>query len=293
MIDHVVGALYFLNHFNHNHDAVRPEHILIDQEGKFVLADSAIFQLESIYLKALNEYVHDKKLTPSSLKYLSPELLSHLKLKHAEPLENKEKSDIFNIGLIALEMCLLDTDIHEKILDENNIRLNKTELNKLLIKAKLKYSEELVDLLRCILEYDPQKRITYSALIDMMHPLLTSNIERIQNVYGSPPQNLSMMVSGVRSGKEDESEMKSVELIRRLSEVENKYQRVMNSKVVLQQKQKLNVNLIKEDEANILRELKRVGGVSKPKKKEIKGSDLYELYLHEYESIKQSRPRFW
>ena len=24
MIDHVVGALYFLNHFNRNHDAVRP-----------------------------------------------------------------------------------------------------------------------------------------------------------------------------------------------------------------------------------------------------------------------------
>ena len=30
LLDHVIGALYFLNHFEHEHLAVRPEHILID-----------------------------------------------------------------------------------------------------------------------------------------------------------------------------------------------------------------------------------------------------------------------
>ena len=104
-------------------------------------------------------------------------------------------------------MCLLDTNIHEKILDSDNIRLNKTELNKLLIKIKYKYSDQLVDLLRCILEYDPQKRITFSALIDMMHPLLTSNIQRVQNIYGNN--------NDISSLKDEET----FELIKKISEI--------------------------------------------------------------------------
>lgn len=31
LLDHVIGALYFLNHFSHEHSAVKPDHILIDE----------------------------------------------------------------------------------------------------------------------------------------------------------------------------------------------------------------------------------------------------------------------
>jgi hypothetical protein len=43
MIDHLVGALYFLHHFNVPHGAVRIDSLLVDTEGKFILIDREIF----------------------------------------------------------------------------------------------------------------------------------------------------------------------------------------------------------------------------------------------------------
>lgn len=37
MVDHLVGALYFLDHYDIAHGAVRPETILLDREGKYLL----------------------------------------------------------------------------------------------------------------------------------------------------------------------------------------------------------------------------------------------------------------
>ena len=45
MIDHIIGGLYFLNHFSYNHGSVSPNNILVDEEGKYILADSNIFKL--------------------------------------------------------------------------------------------------------------------------------------------------------------------------------------------------------------------------------------------------------
>ena len=43
MIDHIVGALYFLNHLEHKHEAVSTNNIMIDEEGKFILIDALVF----------------------------------------------------------------------------------------------------------------------------------------------------------------------------------------------------------------------------------------------------------
>lgn len=63
MIDHIIGALYFLHHFGHGHRAVRPSNILIDNEGKYILVDSKIFQLEDNYSKAITYIEHKKEFT--------------------------------------------------------------------------------------------------------------------------------------------------------------------------------------------------------------------------------------
>lgn len=64
----------------------------------------------------------------------------------------------------------------------------------------------------------------------------------------------------------------------------------MNSKFVFEN-QEIDEKSIREDEKRILNQLKKMGGYGRHHKKEIKGSQLYEIYLHEYESIKQSRPK--
>lgn len=56
---------------------------------------------------------------------------------------------MFSVGLIALDMCLLEYKIlepepsttqnehlHRNILDKNNLKINKNELNKALIEAR-------------------------------------------------------------------------------------------------------------------------------------------------------------
>lgn len=53
--------------------------------------------------------------------------------------------------------------------------------------AQSRYSLELVDLLALMLQNDPQKRITFSTLIDMLSPLLVKNLAEIQKLYN--PQN--------------------------------------------------------------------------------------------------------
>lgn len=45
MIDHIVGALYFLHHFGYPHQAINPSNILIDADGKYILVDPKIFGL--------------------------------------------------------------------------------------------------------------------------------------------------------------------------------------------------------------------------------------------------------
>ena len=53
-----------------------------------------------------------------------------------------------------------------------------------------------------MVEYNPNQRISYSSLIDCLNPLLTSNIEKVQKIYGNTVENqntMSMVLSGVKS----------------------------------------------------------------------------------------------
>lgn len=94
-------------------------------------------------------------------------------------------------------MCLIDHNILEDdpsnrnedfpILDKNILKLNKNSINKALVMVQSRYSFELVDLLALMLEYDPQKRINFSHLIDLLSPLLVKNLGDIQQLYN--PQN--------------------------------------------------------------------------------------------------------
>jgi len=53
MIDHLIGALYFLQHYEIAHGAIRPEAILLDREGKYLLVERKLFHIKSNYQLAL------------------------------------------------------------------------------------------------------------------------------------------------------------------------------------------------------------------------------------------------
>lgn len=39
MIDHIIGAVFFLNHYEIEHSAIRSSNIIVDDEGKYILVD--------------------------------------------------------------------------------------------------------------------------------------------------------------------------------------------------------------------------------------------------------------
>jgi hypothetical protein len=68
MMDHIIGAVYFLNHFESDHMAVRPDNILIDSEGKYILIDRKVMLTKTNYEVAL----HQRPGTAACC-YLSPQ----------------------------------------------------------------------------------------------------------------------------------------------------------------------------------------------------------------------------
>ena len=56
MVDHIIGAIYFLNHFEIDHNGIRPDNVLVDDEGKYVLLDREIFAKKTNYQRSLDIY---------------------------------------------------------------------------------------------------------------------------------------------------------------------------------------------------------------------------------------------
>ncbi len=91
MIDHIIGAVYFLHHFDVAHSALRPQQVLVDEDGRFVLVDREAFARKSNYQMAL-EFIEAKNRGSSAdaeiLNYLAPEYLVNLKNNAEEPEVN-------------------------------------------------------------------------------------------------------------------------------------------------------------------------------------------------------------
>lgn len=59
------------------------------------------------------------------------------------------------------------------VFDKTKLQYNKGELEKAFKIAKTRYSEELMDLICCMLEFEPGQRINFSNLIEVLSPLLS------------------------------------------------------------------------------------------------------------------------
>ena len=105
MLDHIIGSLYSLNHYGVSHGAVRPNLIVIDEEGKFILVDRVLFANHT-NLQLMSEIIEKKD---NSKIFLAPEELATNNRRRTQKQENhSEKSDIFCLALVVLEMCTLE-----------------------------------------------------------------------------------------------------------------------------------------------------------------------------------------
>lgn len=108
MIDHLVGALFFLHHYDIPHGATRPDCVLVDAEGKYLLVDKELFKRTTNYTEALTSLRKNNK--QNQFQFIAPEWILDLNEGCQSTFCDNEKSDIFCISLIALQMCLLDSE---------------------------------------------------------------------------------------------------------------------------------------------------------------------------------------
>lgn len=133
--------------------------------------------------------------------------------------------------MLALEMCLLEDDLNNKIFYEENVQLIRSEITKLLLKVRGRYSNELVDLLKDMLEFNPKTRINYSKLIDKIQPLLTTNLSSIQKIFADhDPESVSEQS---RNQNAQPSNSESQNLMGKLMEFDRKYSQVMRSSIIM------------------------------------------------------------
>lgn len=150
LIDHVAGSVYYLRHFDMEHGGLRPQNILVDEEGKFLLVDRQLFQLDSNYQQGL-------KGQPGR-HYMSPQEFKSLKELKPHPSRKSELSEIFSIGLMALEMAVLGESI-ANLYDFDCWRASTFELNRLLAKMSARYSPGLTEVVQSMLRFEEKDRV--------------------------------------------------------------------------------------------------------------------------------------
>ncbi|KRX08501.1 Protein kinase-like domain [Pseudocohnilembus persalinus] len=151
-IEGMINALYYLqtsvNVWLNNLTAKR---IFITPDGIFKLTDPSLFSFQPYY-----EKIYKKRQKRVKGKFLSPSQVLGLKNDVQKPLHDVYKSDIFTVGMIALQMCTLQ-DL-ENVYDYKNGEIYHNTVQSLLIQVKNQYNKKIYDLLNSMLQFDENER---------------------------------------------------------------------------------------------------------------------------------------
>ncbi|CAD8079113.1 unnamed protein product [Paramecium sonneborni] len=142
--------------YGHNiiHGNLTPDYVLIEKiKGEVKLNNCT----------QLTGYNHYKRiLSGDSLWYLSPELLGALGKKDLRPEFNNEKSEVYQLGLMALEFwgsCNI-----QEIYDKQNYTINENVIQQSVDEFGVRNGYVLKNVIKQMLQVDPNQRPTMSEL---------------------------------------------------------------------------------------------------------------------------------
>ena len=148
----VISAVYFLHHMNPPiiHRDIKPENVVLDQNMRAKLTDFGW----SNYMQG------DMKRTTvcGTPVYLAPEIINNR--------GHDEKVDIWCIGVLLFELL---TGISP--FQGNDVQTIKYNINRLNIAWQRDMDRDAVDLIRRILKYNPEERISLEQML--LHPFIT------------------------------------------------------------------------------------------------------------------------
>jgi hypothetical protein len=147
-----VDALEFLQTHKISHRDIKPQNILLFENGLFKMADFG----EARTVKK-NQNQKEMTLRGTEL-YMSPILMDALNQRQQDVFHDTFKSDVFSLGLCFLYAATLNIDTLYKMRGSRDVKSITPRLKKIL---KPLYSEFFVDLILKMLEIDESKRMDF------------------------------------------------------------------------------------------------------------------------------------
>lgn len=168
----VIDTLKKLETFKIFHGNIRPETIMIDDDGIVKLTDSVFMLKENSYQSYLFGKI-DKF-------YICPSTLQQLRFLNTNPKINHEKNNVFCLGLSILEaMTFCDINL---IYDKSDFTIIKKRLEEQIKKAAQIYDKFFIDLIIQMLQLNEEKRINYENILNYIKNFLSAegiNIRRV------------------------------------------------------------------------------------------------------------------
>jgi len=174
----LASAIDYLHGKRITHRDIKPENVLIDSKGNIKLSDvgGAKFVGDEESLQIVSDVA-------GTSAYLAPELADKQMLKK----KSLNKTDLWSLGIVAAELCLL-----QRIPGTMREADIKRKLNGL----KGKYNQVILDLIMGLLKYKPETRKTAAEVKKTLEAhfgeiLKTENTEEIKFENPSPPAKSS------------------------------------------------------------------------------------------------------
>ena len=163
MIFQLLSGFTFLQNKKINHLDVKPHNVLITEDNKYKIIDFNVSKAVENFCSTSTIHSTSEGTIVGTELYLAPELYeAYSKFKRNEgPRTTRHKpvlSDVFSLGLTFLEAASLDSR-------QFNARKYSNELVKVL--DSLPYNGVTKNLLKCMLEFDPRKRLDFKNLLGM------------------------------------------------------------------------------------------------------------------------------
>lgn len=180
----LIYTLAYLQTFNVCHRDLKPDNMLVDNlcENIFVIDFG-----ESRHLENWNTMIL-QTMVAGTVRYLSPEIYKIYKSAD-QPLKTLEninffKSDVFGLGLVLLELGVLDlpkrNEKYEANIEKLIVKFEKT-YHKIAIDEHLEMELEiLVDILRICLQVKRKKRIDFIELFSKI--MRNNNVDKIREI---------------------------------------------------------------------------------------------------------------
>ena len=158
LMDCLVSVFAMLQKYDVAHGNICPQNILINDNNLVKVADHCMFTCEySQYYQALLNGINSNYLAPELMQLLAN---SHKKIDIFN--EYRHKSDVFALGMLFLELALLDSNT--TCYNWNIFALLDKNLISRLDRVNLKYSRILVNLISLMLNLNPEKRTDFIEL---------------------------------------------------------------------------------------------------------------------------------